>query len=584
MNRSALPFFGATRCRVASAVLFILGALAAMNANAQCVTNTSNPGCVHFELRTGSSFDTYTNNMTSSEASWFLSHLWEMQTTSPYFNSYLSLYPRAIAYFDLFAIPVGSSVASEHPDWIMKDSSGNQLYISFACNGTSCSQWAGDFANADFRSYQISQISSILSAGYVGIWLDDVDLQMESSNGTGTIVSPIDSTTGSVMSTTAWEQHISAFTTQIRQAFPSTQLTHNSIWYAGTRPAGSDPYVQAEIQAADYINLERGVGDPNLVAGSSEWGLNAMLAFVDVVHSLGKKVVVQEYNLDEDYGLAGYYLISTGMDAFGDDGITPSNWWSGYDTSLGTPLAARYTWNGVLRRDYTGGMVLLNAFQGATATLTLPGTYTTTSGSKVSSVTLSGGEAAVLVGTSTTTTPSAMPVSLSSYFNTTAFVNDGSSFSASGGIDTYGNAYSANLLGSTKTFNGITFDLGSATALNGVSNKSVTLPAAEFSTLNVLATGVDGNQASQTFTVTYSDGSTSTFTQGLSDWHNPQSYSGESTVLGMSYRDEYNGTKDSSSTNFNVYGYSFALNSSKSVSSVKLPANSHVVVLAITLH
>jgi len=97
----------------------------------------------------------------------------------------------------------------------------------------------------------------------------------------------------------------------------------------------------------------------------------------------------------------------------------------------------------------------------------------------------------------------------------------------------------------------------------------------------MLATGVNGNQASQTFTVTYTDGTTSTFTQSLSDWFSPQSYAGESQAATMAYRNTGAGGKDDRT--FYLYEYSFALNATKTVSSITLPGNNNVVVLAMTL-
>jgi hypothetical protein len=372
-------------------------------AQADCVTNTPNPGCVHFAMRTDSSFDQYINSPTLAQQQWFQTHFWEMQVSSPYFDSRLSWFPRALAYFDLYGIHTSDPLVTQHPEWILKDQNGNWLYVNFACSGSTCSQYAFDFANAAFRQYQITQLSKLVSAGYLGIWLDDVDLQVETSNATGTVIYPVDSTTGQVMTASVWEKYIANFTTQIRQALPTAQMIHNSIWYAGTQPAGTDPYVQQEIQAADWINLERGVSDPNLTAGTGQYSLNSMLNFVDIVHSLGRKVIVQEYNFNGDYGLAGYYLISSGLDALGNDAITPSNWWSGYDHDLGTPLGRRYDWYGLFRRDYTNGFVLLNPYQGTTLSMTLGGTYATTSGGTVSSVSLAGGHAAVLFGAVTAT-------------------------------------------------------------------------------------------------------------------------------------------------------------------------------------
>jgi hypothetical protein len=63
-------------------------------------------------------------------------------------------------------------------------------------------------------------------------------------------------------------------------------------------------------------------------------------------------------------------------------------------------------------------------------------------------------------------------------------------------------------------------------------------------------------------------------------WFVPQSYPGESEAVAMPYRD-FSGGKDTRP--FNLYAYSFHLNSSKTVQSITLPNNRSLVVLAITL-
>jgi hypothetical protein len=75
----------------------------------------------------------------------------------------------------------------------------------------------------------------------------------------------------------------------------------------------------------------------------------------------------------------------------------------------------------------------------------------------------------------------------------------------------------------------------------------------------MLATGVNGVQAAQSFIVSYTDGTTSTFKQTLSDWFAPQSYSGESKAMTMAYCDTSGGLRDNRT--FLLYGYSFTLNS-----------------------
>jgi hypothetical protein len=178
----------------------------------------------------------------------------------------------------------------------------------------------------------------------------------------------------------------------------------------------------------------------------------------------------------------------------------------------------------------------------------------------------------------TSTGPTA--VNLSGYFNVNGIYTDGTSFST-GGLDGDGYAYSSQALGTSLTFNGQTFALGSSNSPDAVSSQTIALPAGQFSTFSFLATGVNGNQASQSFIVTYTDGSSTTFTQSVSDWYTPQNYAGETVVASPGYRDASDGSEDDRT--FNLYGYSFSLNKAKSVKSIQLPANRNVVVLGMSL-
>jgi len=182
----------------------------------------------------------------------------------------------------------------------------------------------------------------------------------------------------------------------------------------------------------------------------------------------------------------------------------------------------------------------------------------------------------------TITAPAAgsVPVNPGATYNVYGMVPDGSVFS-NGGLDGGGRAYSANLLGASQAIGSFTYYFGPANGPNAVSSKTIALPAGQYSSLKLLATGANGNQPSQRFTITYSDGSTDAFTQGLSDWYTPQSYAGETTAMTLNYRDNSDGTRDGST--FHLYGYSFNLNPAKTAASVTLPNNRNVVVLSIAL-
>lgn len=220
--------------------------------------------------------------------------------------------------------------------------------------------------------------------------------------------------------------------------------------------------------------------------------------------------------------------------------------------------------------------ILLKASPSATTGLTTV-TVTGTSGTFTQTLTFTLGVSAA-VGT----TGKGTAVDLSSEFNLNGIYTDGTKYST-GGIDGQGNAYSSNLLTSSRVLNGVLFDFGPANDLDavGCSGQTVTLPAGQFSSLMLMASGINGNQASQSFTVTYTDGSSSKFTQSVSDWFTPQKYPGEFEGVAMAYRNTSNGTKDKRT--FNLYAYRFALNKTKTVQSLTLPNNSGVVALGGTV-
>jgi hypothetical protein len=204
-------------------------------------------------------------------------------------------------------------------------------------------------------------------------------------------------------------------------------------------------------------------------------------------------------------------------------------------------------------------------------------TVTGTSGTITQSVAFTLAVSAAL-GTNGTGTP----VDLSSEFNVNGIYTDGTTYTT-GGLDGTGYSYSANLLTTSRVFNNTLFEFGPANELDAVGGQGqmIPLPAGQYSAVMLLATGVEGNQASQTFTVNYTDGTHTKVVQSLSDWFTPQKYAGESEGVAMAYRDFKDGTKDKRT--FSLYAYRLALNATKSVRSITLPNNADVLVLSATL-
>lgn len=188
---------------------------------------------------------------------------------------------------------------------------------------------------------------------------------------------------------------------------------------------------------------------------------------------------------------------------------------------------------------------------------------------------------------------SGTPVDLSSAYNLYAFYDDANEnlITATNSLDGVGYAYSANLLNSGADVAGTQFNFGPANQPDAVygTGTSIALPAGYYTSLQMLATGIEGNQASKTVTVTYTDSTTSTVSQSFSDWCSALngngcvstgSNAGESVAVAMPYRDSAAGADNRV---FYLYHYSFALNTNKAVQSVTLPNTRDVVVLAMTL-
>jgi hypothetical protein len=238
-------------------------------------------------------------------------------------------------------------------------------------------------------------------------------------------------------------------------------------------------------------------------------------------------------------------------------------------------------------------------------TLTASGTATLTgAGSPTATVATITGTSAGVTTQSTTVSNlfvnppiaggSGTAVDLSSAFNIYGFYTDAdeSTITPTNSLDGVGSVYSANLLNSGLDFNGVQFTFGPSNAPDAVTGSGsgpIALPAGSFATLQMLATGIEGNQASQAITVTYTDNSTSQFTQSFSDWCSALNgggcvstgnNSGESVAVAMPYRDTSTGTD---SRVFYLYHYSFALNTNKAVQSLTLPNNRDVVILAVSL-
>jgi hypothetical protein len=398
--RSTFSIFGTAIATVFAALTLAMCTAAA---------HAAGEGKVRFVNDASSSWDRYTSNPSPAIASWMRERFFRQKTYAPYFDSRTSWYPNAWTYRDLYAIYKSSRLVDEHPEWILKDPQGRNLYIPWGCDDGTCPQYAGDVGNPAFRAHWIASVRETLSEGYRGLHIDDVNMEFRVSDGDEHETAPLDPRTGQEMTLANWRRYVAEFTEEIRAAFPGIEISHNAIWFADQ----SDAFVKRAHAAADYINLERGVNDGGIVDGGGRWGYETLLAHVDQLHARGKHVVFDSFTESRagaEYNLASYLLVNRSQDGFkAEYRDTPDDWWAdGYELDLGAAVAGRYAWNGLLRRDFARGYVLVNQPDRTTRTVTTPGA-TTLDGVRQDVTSLSGGSGIVLIAEDAAQAPPAEP-------------------------------------------------------------------------------------------------------------------------------------------------------------------------------
>ena len=357
-------------------------------------------GRVRFLNHTNAAFDRYSLSPSGSDQAWMREHYFRMLTYSPYFDTRLQWYPNAWMYKDAYAIRSSWPIFASHPEWVLRDVNGNMLYIPWDCSNGVCPQFAADFGNAEFRANWIREARLSLAQGYVGLYIDDDNMEWRVSDGNGNAVTPIDPRTRAPMTLANWRGYFAQFMEEVRAAFPDVEIVHNAIWYAG---GVDDAYIRRQILASDYFNLERGATDAGLTGGGGRFGFETFLSFADAVHSLGRGVVLMDYATtipQREYALAAWFLHSDGRDLLMNEQLSwtaPDTWWSGYDLDLGNDQGKRYSADGVLGRDFSCGTVLLNQPGMPRRTITLPSPHRRVDGAQVTSVTLDASTAAILL-------------------------------------------------------------------------------------------------------------------------------------------------------------------------------------------
>lgn len=327
-------------------------------------------GRLLYSVRAGSNQNQFMDSADPAVRKVIHDHVQGLVTYTPYFDAKLAWMPRAYAYVDAYALYVATDTATlaAHPEWVLKSATGKPLYIPWGAKPLP--QYAGDFSNAGFRAYIIAKAQAIADAGYLGVFVDDVNLLVRSTDGTTDATGAFVAVLPTGWTETLWAENMSEFMQLLRTSLPpDMRIIHNAIWYAPMSSA-----VRNQIASANTIFLERGASDGGITGGTGQYSLSAFMKYIDTVHSLDASVWFDEMSQATlENSIAVYMLTHDEDDQIGFEDLPLAAPWPKLLTvDLGAATGPRTTANGLWQRLFVHGAVYRNEPGANPVTVTLP--------------------------------------------------------------------------------------------------------------------------------------------------------------------------------------------------------------------
>ncbi len=319
-------------------------------------------------------FNEWQSSTSPSTQQFFRDHYTVGQVYRPFADRSLDWWGKdhAIEYEAATGSKSGWPDFADYEPFILKDADGRRLFFNFACDGAgTCSQYAEDIGDPDWQRLRIERMRPSVEAGYIGLWLDNINLTHPNggfsvTDGRGNSITPIDPATGEPMTRLGYDRKWVEWLELIRAEWPDITIAHNSIWYISNQRTEE---IRRQHLAADLINIERGFVDYGVKEGGGRYGFDSLLAYIDWVHGLGVKVIYdtkgpggtgsQITEQEFLYAVATYWLAREPGDLLGIDDpskIAPDAWRPELDVDLGQPLGPRYG-SQPYRRDFECGSV-----------------------------------------------------------------------------------------------------------------------------------------------------------------------------------------------------------------------------------
>ena len=293
---------------------------------------------------------------------------------------------------------------TNHPDWFLTDTTGARIQSQYFTG-----QWMMDIGSAAYQNTWAQNVVADLKAhGFDGVMLDDANWSAHFHAG---------------------DRVIAKYPTQQAYQDASTSFLQNVC--AQVRSAGllALPNIQADAsrslrsQWAGYCSgsvkeywVKWGTGTTQQKTDSGWAGELDQLQDAQAAGKIFLPITyapttdVRDMRFARASFLLGWDGSSTSALIYDVSGTDP--WSSEWTASIGTPTGARFqVASGAWRRNFSGGVVLVNPSASASATVDLGGPYAMPDGSTVTSVTLDAASGLVLrtAGAATVTPPAPAP-------------------------------------------------------------------------------------------------------------------------------------------------------------------------------
>jgi hypothetical protein len=281
--------------------------------------------------------------------------------------------------------------ALNHPDWFLRDASGNPLV--FNDYPTSYVMDVGNKAYQDDGAARIS--AEAKGDGFDGIFLDDANASLR------WVIAGGSSACVSYPTTAQWQAAVYSFLSnvapQLHQAgllvvanIGGSTITPR-LWQTWNGPLDGAMEESFTNGGTGEDSIENGRWAPKLT--HARW--SEANAKISLDHAVTRTRAVARY------ALATMLLAARGENLFSaSTGYVREVWWPEYTSaeSLGRPTGAyRLLRNGVYRREFTNGVVLVNPHERTASRVVLGGTFSGSGLDKVTDVSLKPTSGVVLV-------------------------------------------------------------------------------------------------------------------------------------------------------------------------------------------